>query len=152
LYELPELAPRQRVHAGGRLVEDQQLGIMHQGAAQAELLPHAARQLAGGPVAERLEAGGGQQLADAPAALSPAVAEQAREEVDVFPRREIGVQILAQALRHEGDARADPPAMTAGPHAAAKHLQRSRLTALGTRDQPQQGRLADAVGPYEPDD
>ena len=50
--QLPELAARQRIDAGGRLVEDQEVRVMDQGAAEAELLFHAAGQLAGRPVGE----------------------------------------------------------------------------------------------------
>ena len=70
LDELPELTPRQRVDAGGRLVEDQQVGVVDEGAAQTELLLHAAGQLAGGAVRERGESGGVQQLIDTPLALA----------------------------------------------------------------------------------
>ena len=57
LDQFPELAARQRIDAGRRLVEDQEIGIVHQRAAQAELLLHAAGQLAGRTVDERGEPG-----------------------------------------------------------------------------------------------
>ncbi len=53
LDQIPELAPRERIDAGGRLVEDQQVGVVDQRAAQAELLLHAARELAGRARQER---------------------------------------------------------------------------------------------------
>ncbi len=56
----PELAARERVDAGGGLVEDQQLGVVDQRTAQSELLLHAARELAGRTVCKRREPGGGQ--------------------------------------------------------------------------------------------
>ncbi len=63
--QLPELAARQRIDAGRRLVEDQQVRIVNEGAAQPELLPHPARQFFRGAVGERREPGGGEQLGDA---------------------------------------------------------------------------------------
>ena len=45
--QVPELAARQRVDAGRRLVENQKVGIVDQRAAKAELLLHAAGELAG---------------------------------------------------------------------------------------------------------
>ena len=66
--QLPELAARQRVDPCGRLVEDQQVRIVDQRAAQRQLLLHAARQLAGRPVGKRIEAGCGEQFGDTPCA------------------------------------------------------------------------------------
>ena len=56
--QLPELAARQRIDAGRRLVEDQQIRVVDQRAAEAELLLHAAGELAGRPVAEGRQVGG----------------------------------------------------------------------------------------------
>ena len=61
--EVPELAARQQVDAGGRLVEDQQIRIVDQRTAKAELLLHAAGELAGRPVFEWIERGGSQEFA-----------------------------------------------------------------------------------------
>ena len=66
---VPELAARQRIDAGRRLVEDQQIGIVNQRAAQPELLAHAAGELPGRPVRERREPSALKQLGDAPVAL-----------------------------------------------------------------------------------
>ena len=54
--EVPELAARQRIDAGRRLVEDEKVGIVDQGAAEAQLLLHAAGELAGGTRLELLQA------------------------------------------------------------------------------------------------
>ena len=51
--QVPELAAGQRVHAGRRFVQDQQVRVVDQGAAQAELLPHAAREFAAPPGRQR---------------------------------------------------------------------------------------------------
>ena len=55
--DLPQLAPRQRVDADRRLVEEQQVGGAHQRAGEAELLLHAAGEAPGEPVGERPERG-----------------------------------------------------------------------------------------------
>ena len=52
IEDLPELAARQRVHARGRLVEQQHARRVDQRAGQAELLFHAAGELAGKALAE----------------------------------------------------------------------------------------------------
>jgi len=67
--ELPELPAGQRIDAGGGLVQDQEVRVVDQRAAQAELLLHAARELAGGPVPERAEPRAREQLVDPPPAL-----------------------------------------------------------------------------------
>ena len=54
--QLPELAPRHRIDAGGRLVEQQHLRCVHQRACQRQLLLHAARQQVGTARAERRRA------------------------------------------------------------------------------------------------
>ena len=46
---LPELAPRDRIDADARLVEQQQARLAQQRAGKAELLLHAAGELAGEP-------------------------------------------------------------------------------------------------------
>ena len=120
--QLPELAARQRIDAGGRLVEDQQVGVVDQGADQAELLLHAAGQLAGRPVGEAPQPDAVQQLGDAALGLGTAEAEQPGEEVGVLEDRQRRVEVLAQALRHVGDAGAGVPAEAGVGHVAAEHL------------------------------
>jgi len=117
-----------------------------QGAAQAQLLLHAARQLAGGTVEERCQAGGPGQLLDAPAPFGAVMAEQAAEEVDILEDRQGGIEIFTQTLRHVGDTRADGTAVGGIGHVAAQHLDLARAERAGTRDQGQQAGLADAVG------
>ena len=70
-----------------------------------ELLLHAARELAGRPVGERIEPGRAQQALDARAPLARGLSEQAAEKVDVLEHRQARIEIAAQALRHVGDAR-----------------------------------------------
>ena len=70
-HQLPKLAARQGIDAGGRLVQDQQFGIVHQRAAQTEFLLHAAGELAGGTLGKGCQAGGIEQAGDALFALAP---------------------------------------------------------------------------------
>mmetsp|Transcript_32976 Transcript_32976/g.77337 ORF Transcript_32976/g.77337 Transcript_32976/m.77337 type:complete len:391 (-) Transcript_32976:501-1673(-) len=145
--QLPELRARQRVHAGGGLVEDQQVGVVDQRAAQAQLLLHAARELAGRPRQKGQQPGAAAELVDAPAPFGRAVAEQAAEELQVLLHRQRRVEVAAQALRHVGDARADALAVGARGHVAAQHLQPPTLQRACAGDQRQQAGLADPVGP-----
>ena len=152
LDQFPELAARQRIDAGRRLVEDQQIGIVDQRAAKAELLPHAARQLLRRAVGERREPGAVEQLGDALLPLGGGLPEQAAEELDVLADAEIGIEVLAEALRHVGDARADRGAVRGIGHVAAEHANLPGLDLPGAGNDGQQRRLADAVGPDQPDD
>ena len=63
--------------------------------------------LLGRAVGERREARARRAARDAPLALAAALAEQAAEELDVLAHAEVGIEVLAEPLRHVGDARAD---------------------------------------------
>ncbi|CAN0627283.1 protein of unknown function [Burkholderia multivorans] len=143
--ERPELAARQRIDAGGRFIEDQQVGIVHERAAQAELLLHPARQLARRPVRKRRKAGGIEKTLDACRARTRVEPEQTREEIDVLVHRERRVQIAPEPLRHEGDARQDRLALVAHTQVRAEHRHVALLDALHAGDDAEQRRLADAV-------
>ncbi|KAG1254366.1 hypothetical protein G6F68_010884 [Rhizopus microsporus] len=69
--QVPELRTRQRIHAGRRFVQDQQVGVMDQRAAQAQFLLHAPRQLAGWARQECRHAGAARQAVDAPPPFLP---------------------------------------------------------------------------------
>ena len=114
-------------------------------------LLHAARQLADRPVRERGEAGGLEQFGDPRAALVSALAEQLGEKVEVLVDAERGVEILAQALRHVGDAMVAGLSVPAVGNVAAQRLYRSGLQSAYAGDQAQQGRFADAVRPDQAD-
>ena len=124
---------------------------MDEGAAQAELLLHAAGELASRAVGKGREAGGLQQVGHAGLALGRGVAEQAAKEVDVLGHRQRGIQVLAQALRHVGNARAHVTTVRGAGHVAVEHLHLARLDAPGPGQQGQQGGLAHAVRPDETD-
>ena len=121
VYQGPKLAARQRIHTGGRLIQNQQIGRMHQRATQAQLLLHAARELAGGAVGKRREAGGGQQPRNSRLARCRVQTIQPRMKVNVFIHAQGGIQILAQTLRHIGDAVRQITAHGFIGHIAAQH-------------------------------
>ena len=56
--QLPELPPRERIDAGGGLIENKEIRIVHQRAAEADFLLHAARELAAGSIWKRVESRG----------------------------------------------------------------------------------------------
>src|SRR5690606_15888055 len=143
--EIPELTPGQRIDAGGRLVEDEEVRIVNERAAEAELLPHAARELARGPVEERREAGAFGELRDTALSFFPVVPEKPAEEVDVFVDGKRRVEILSETLGHVGDARPDAPAMARIGDVAAQDLDLAGLESAGAGDQRKKARLADAV-------
>ena len=64
--QLPELPARERIDAGGRLVEDQKVRIVDQTATQPELLPHAARKLLRRAIGKRRKPGAFEQFGDFP--------------------------------------------------------------------------------------
>ena len=71
LDELPKLFTRKRIDAGGRLIEDEQVGIVNQRAAQTELLLHSPGELACWSFLERIESRRFQKLIDPLASISP---------------------------------------------------------------------------------
>ena len=120
--ELPELAPREGVDAGGGLVEDQQVWIVDQRTAKPEFLLHATGEFFRRTVPKRRQTGRCEQFVDAPCTLLTRMAEQAAEEIDVLDDRQRRVEIPAQALGHIGDAWTGRGAVSAIRHVAAQHL------------------------------
>ena len=147
--EFPELAPGQRVHAGGGFVENQQIGIVDQRTAQPQLLFHAAGQLARRPVGKRSQAGRVEQFPNALGPLPLRLAEQPAEEIHVFRNRQGGIEVLPQSLRHVGDSRANGGAMAAVGHIAAQHGHGAGLHLPDAGDQRQHAGLAHSVGADE---
>ena len=143
--QVPELAAGERVHAGGGFVEDEQVRVVDEGAAEAELLPHAAGELARRPVEEGRKAGGRGQLVDAPVPLGRVVAEQVAEEMQIFRHRQGRVEIFAEPLGHVGNVRADLVPVTGRGHVAAEHLDPAGLDAARPGRQGEQARFAHPV-------
>ena len=147
----PELLSRERVDAGRGLVEDQQVGVVDERGAEPHLLLHAPREFAGGAVVKGGEAGRLEQAGDPRAPFRRPLAEEPGEEVDVFKNAQLHREVLAEPLRHEGDPRTDGVAVPQVGNVAAEHDHAAGLDPLGSGDQAEQRRLADAVGADQPD-
>ena len=76
--------------------------------------------------------------------------EQAAEKLDVLADAEIGIEVLAQSLRHVGDARAQRVAVRVVRHVAAEDVNDPGLDPPGAGDHAQQGGFSHAVGSDEP--
>ena len=144
--QLPELPARQRIDAGRRLVENEKIRIMDEAAAKAELLPHAARQLFRQPIGKWRKARAVEQLGDFLIPFGRRLSEQAAEKLDVLADREIGIEVPAQPLRHEGDAGADQEPVRAVRHVAVENEGFSRLNPPGAGDDAQKRRFSYSVG------
>ena len=88
---------------------------------------------------ERRKASALKQLGDAPLSLVTRLPEQPPEELDVLAHAEVGIEVLAEALRHIGDARAGGIAMAGVRHVAVEHVNPAALDATGAGDDAQQG-------------
>ena len=143
--QIPEALAGERVDAGGGLVQDQQVRVVDQGAAQAQLLLHAPGELAGGAVAEFQQAGGLQQAINLLPTGRAAKAEEVGEEGEVLVHRQAVVEVAAEALGHVGNARGGAGTHAVAGHVAAEHLQLAGLQLAGAGNQPQQGGLAHPV-------
>ena len=143
---VPELAPRLRVHACGRLVEQQQLGVVQQAGGEREPLLPPAGERAGELLRPRAQTEPFEPLAHA--ALPVGHPVHARDEVEVLLDRQ--VLVVAEALGHVADA----PLDLGG--AGAQVEAEGGAAAFVGREQPAQhadrGGLAAAVRPEKSDD
>jgi hypothetical protein len=130
VQHLPELAARQRIDAGGRLVEQQQIRLGDERGRQRQLLLHAAGERAGETPAKRAQADHVEQPRRPSIGLVARHAVQVAAQTHVLVDREILVE--AEALRHQTER--------AG---GARHRSRRRGEHAG--DQPEEGGLAGAV-------
>ncbi len=142
---LPELSARDGVDPGGRLVEQQQLGLVNERAAQMQLLLHAARELRRATFAEGREAAPRQKLRLARLARTGRHAVEVGEEVQVLGDREGSVE--SEALRDVADARAQTLRFPG--HVAPEHRGAAARGFQQRGQDLQQGRLAGAVGADE---
>ena len=139
------MSARERVDARGGLIEDEQVRIVDQRAAQAELLLHAAGELAGRPAFERVEARRLEQFIDATSALCLRLTEQSPMKIDVLKDAERRIKVAAKALRHIGDERTMCGAVRSVSHVALKDHDMALLNDPNAPDQRQQSRFADTV-------
>src|SRR5262249_6678920 len=145
--QLPELPARERIDAGRWLVENEKVRIVHQRAAQADFLLHAARELAARPASKRIETCRRQENIDARAALRRRLTEQAAEEIDVVKNAERPIEIAAEPLRHVSDTAVTCSTMRNIGHVSVEHRDFAGLDLAHPGDEAEQGELADAVGP-----
>ena len=148
--EFPELPPRQRIDAGRRLVEDQQVRVMDESAAEPELLFHAAGQGAHGAIGKGRKSRRRQQFLDAFPALCGAEAEKPSEEIEVLFDAQRRIEVLAEALGHIGDARMAEAPVSGRLHVAVEYRDFARLDTPHAGKDREQRRLADAVRPDQP--
>ncbi len=87
-----QLQRRLRIEAGGRLVEDRDLGVLHQDLGEAEPLPHAAREGLDPLVGDIVQADVIERVRDLRLALVALEADQAAGVVHVLGRGQIVVE------------------------------------------------------------
>ena len=144
----PELAAADRVHAGRRLVEQQQVGLVHQRGREHELLLHASREVLRLAVGELGEA---HALEQRLRALAPHVGghgADGREELEVLGDGEVGIH--REPLGHVADARRHLPRCRG--HRLAEDERVAGVGREHRREHPDERRLAGAVGAEQPED
>jgi hypothetical protein len=133
----PGLAPRHRVQAGRRLVQEQQLRPADDAQADVDTAALAARQLADPGVGLGGQVDQLQQLADRPRAR-----EQAGVDAQRLPHRQLEVE--AGRLQHQADP--GPPGPAGAARLAAEHADHAAAGRLVALQQLHGGRLAGPVG------
>src|SRR5215471_14186376 len=99
--QFPEAVPRQRVDPRGRLVEDENLGIVHNRNSEREALANAERQIQGPLIKVLLQAEPADKLRNP---LPRSFSSQVKElgvETKVLPHRKLRIQ--GERLRHVTD-------------------------------------------------
>ena len=153
LHPVDDLAARDAVERGGRLVGEHDGRIAHERPRDRDALPLAAREFVGALVdvraeADRLEhrARAAPQLAAREAAGGP------QPELDVLGRRERGEQVVLLEDEADAAAHALERARVGAVQFLAEHAHAARLRGAQRADQRQQRRLARARRPRDDDD
>src|SRR6185437_103722 len=144
---LPHEVARLRVEAGGGLVEEEQVRIVHERAREHQPALHAAGELFDAARFARLERGELEQRTNAPRRLAGGIAEVARVDGEVLAHREIRIEVVD--LRHD----AHPPARFAriARHLVPEQGDRSRVGRREAEEHAQRGGLPRAVRAEEPE-
>ena len=145
---LPQLLPRQGVHAHAGLVQQQHARRPQKGAGDAQLLLHAAGKAPGQTAGEGPQRGKGQQPVEQGVAGLALQAAQTGVQAQVGHDGKVFIQ--AETLRHVADAVGGVRRHLAGGTAEQQGLPRRRFHEPG--QQAQQGGLARAVRPHETGD
>ena len=140
---VPELAPGLRIDPGGRLIEQQDLGVVQHSSRQREALFPAARKLA------RELTGAARQPQPLERGIDPRVALiqpiDPRDELKVFADCQIAEQ--PELLCHIADLALDPAAL--GSQIKPQHFALTRIGNDQPADHPERGGLARAIGTKE---
>jgi hypothetical protein len=97
----PEVPPGNGIHSEGGLVQQEDPGMVDEGAGEGELLLHSPGEVARKPVLEGAQIGEGVQALQAPRPFRPGNPVEVRVELDVLPDGEVGVE--AELLGHVGN-------------------------------------------------
>ena len=145
---LPQLLPRQGVHAHTGFVQQQHARRPQQGAGDAQFLFHAAGKASGQTAGERPKRGEGQQPVEQD--IAGLALQTAQTGVQAQVGHDGKVFIQTETLRHVADAVGGVRRHLAGGTAEQQGLPRRRFHEPG--QQAQQGGLARAVRPHEAGD
>ena len=142
---IPQQVASLRVEAGGGLVEQQQLGLVDEGARHDEPPLHAARQRVDAVVATVAQLHERQQLVGALTNDRAGEVEVSPVDEEVVPNGQLGVEVVL--LGRDTDARADAGTVDRGVH--PEHAQLAAGDGRYTPDHAHGGALARPVRPEE---
>jgi hypothetical protein len=143
---VPELAPRLRIDACGRLIEQQQLRPVHDAGGEREAVLPAARKLPRELMAARGQAQIGERACDR-LASRPEIVEARHKEQILLDRQ---VLVEREPLGHVADLGLDAAALAND--VVAQHRSLARVRGQEPADHADSRRLARAVGPEKADD
>src|SRR5438067_3880006 len=144
---LPQEVACLRIEPRGRLVEEHELGIVHEGASEHEAPLHPARELLDAARGARLERGEFEQPRQSFAHVRFAQSEIAPVDDEVLAHGEIGIEVVD--LRH--DAHADAPLARGLRHRMTEERDLARVGVGEPEEHPQRRCLARAIGADEPE-
>ena len=144
--QVPELPARQWIDSSRRFVEDQDVRVVDERAAETELLFHSSRKVGNRAIREGTKAGAFQQRCNAAVALGTRMSKKAAEKIDIVEDRKRRIEVPAQPLRHECDAWVRAVAVGGAGHVAVEDFNVAFLDRPSAGNQRQQARFADPVG------
>src|SRR5579875_1108046 len=148
IEDAPKFPAGHWIDAGGRLIEQQKLRRMNQGARDSELSLHASRELAGEPASKAAHAGCFKQLLLALLPRRMAHFENIRVEPDVLGDRKIFIK--TELLRHIADQTLDRLGIPQ--HILPPKQHRARIGGKNSCQNTQRGRLSRSIRAYQTED